>query len=149
MDMCLGIRPVIIRSKDEVDINKWTKISISRRHGEGTLRVGDAEPVTGKAIGPARTMYLKTHLYIGGYDKRILLNKGVEVNRGFDGCVSGVSYFTMVKVSWQKRVKKYFLMKKKILFQLEVASQKIDMIKSILDGANIQNCGDSNEISVS
>lgn len=36
-----------------------------------------------------------------------------------------------------------------VFSQLEVASQKIDMLKSILDGANIQNCGDSNEISVS
>lgn len=87
----LGIRPVIIRSKDEVEVNKWTKISISRRHGEGLLKVGDADEVKGKALGPARTMYLRTHLYVGGYDKRILLNKGVEVNRGFDGCVSGVS----------------------------------------------------------
>lgn len=86
-----GIRPVIIRSTEEVDVNKWTQISIARRHGEGVLKVGDSEPVTGKAIGPARTMYLKTHLYLGGYDKRILLNKGIEVNRGFDGCVSGVS----------------------------------------------------------
>lgn len=90
--MYLGIRPVIIRSKDEVDVNKWTKILVKRRQGEGTLQVGDAEPVTGRAVGPSRTMFLKTHLYIGGYDKRILMNKGVEVNRGFDGCISGVSY---------------------------------------------------------
>lgn len=34
-------------------------------------------------------------------------------------------------------------------FQLEVSSQKIDMIKSLLDGANIHNCGDTNEIAVS
>lgn len=95
MDRCLfvGIRPVVIRSAEEVDVNKWTSISISRRHGEGQLKVGESEPVNGKAIGPARTMYLKTHMYLGGYDKRILLNKGVDVSRGFDGCISGVSDF--------------------------------------------------------
>lgn len=87
----LGIQPVIIRSKEEVDVNKWTKITISRRHGEGLLKVGDGDEVKGRAVGPSRTMYLKTHLYVGGYDKRILLNKGVQVNRGFDGCISGVS----------------------------------------------------------
>ncbi|XP_031635070.1 basement membrane-specific heparan sulfate proteoglycan core protein isoform X6 [Contarinia nasturtii] len=112
------VLPVIIRSEEEVDVDKWTSISLGRRHGEGFLKVGDSPQVTGKAIGPAHTMYLKTNLYIGGYDKRILLNKGVEVNRGFDGCISG----------------------------LEVSSQKIDMIKSLLDGANIHNCGDTNEI---
>ncbi|XP_055304959.1 basement membrane-specific heparan sulfate proteoglycan core protein isoform X6 [Sitodiplosis mosellana] len=112
------VRPVIIRSDEEVDVNKWTQISLGRRHGEGFLKVGDSAQITGKAVGPAHTMYLKTNLYIGGYDKRLLLNKGVEVNRGFDGCISG----------------------------LEVSSQKIDMIKSLLDGANIHNCGDTNEI---
>lgn len=86
-----GIRPVIIRSAEEVDVNKWTSISLGRRHGEGFLRVGDAPQVTGKTIGPARSMYLKTNLYIGGYDKRMLLSKGVDVSRGFDGCISGVS----------------------------------------------------------
>lgn len=70
-------------------------------------------------MGPARTMYLKTHLYVGGYDKRNLLNKGVDVTRGFDGCISG----------------------------LEISMQKIDMIKDILDAANIQNCGESNDVS--
>lgn len=86
-----GLRPVIIRSDQEVDVNKWTTISVGRRHGEGFLKVGDAPQVTGKTAGPARSMYLRTHLYLGGYDKRILLNKGVEVSRGLDGCVSGVS----------------------------------------------------------
>lgn len=85
-----GLRPVIIRSEYPVDINKWTSISVGRRHGEGFLRVGDAPQVTGKTVGPARSMFLRTHLFIGGYDKRIHLNKGVEVTRGLDGCVSGV-----------------------------------------------------------
>lgn len=89
----LGVRPVIIRSEEEVDVNKWTTISLGRRHGEGFIKVGDSQQVTGKTVGPARSMYLKTHLYIGGYDKRILLNKAVGVERGFDGCVSGVSIF--------------------------------------------------------
>lgn len=102
--MCLGIQPVVIRSRDEVDVNKWTKITISRRHGEGTLKVGDADEVRGRAVGPARTMYLRTHLYIGGYDKRILLNKGVGVNRGFDGCISGVS-----KICTNNSSRKYIL----------------------------------------
>lgn len=84
---------MIIRSEHPVTPNKWTEISLGRRHGEGFLQVGDAPQVTGKTIGPARSMYLKTHLYVGGYDKRIHLNTGVEVNRGFDGCVSSVSFY--------------------------------------------------------
>lgn len=69
--------------------------------------MGDAEPVTGKAVGPARTMYLKTHLYVGGYDKRILLNKGVEVSRGYDGCISGVSQFNVLQMIFNDDLKQY------------------------------------------
>lgn len=92
MTWCIaGVRPVIIRSEQSVKPGEWTEIAVGRRHGEGFLQVGETPQVTGKTVGPARSMYLKTHLYIGGYDKRLFLNSGVEVNRGFDGCVSGVS----------------------------------------------------------
>lgn len=73
-------------------MNEWTSISFGRRHGEGFLRINDDPQVIGKSSGATHSMYLKTNLFVGGYDKRLLLNKGVGVNRGFDGCVSGVSY---------------------------------------------------------
>ncbi len=89
--VCIGLRPVIIRSAEPVVPNQWTEITVGRRHGDGYLQVGDKPQVIGKTIGPAtRSMYLKTNLYIGGYDKRLLLNKGIEITRGFDGCISGV-----------------------------------------------------------
>lgn len=122
-----------------MEINKWTSISVGRRFSEGFIKVGDAPQVTGKTTGPVHGMYLRTHLYVGGYDKRIYLNKGVEVNRGLDGCVSGVSC-THSRLG--NRIDGF-------PFQLEVSSQKIDMLNSMLDGANIQNCGDTNEIAVS
>lgn len=114
----LGVRPTIIRSVKAIVPHKWTNITIGRRNGEGYMQVDLQPEVTGRSTGPTRTMYLLTKLYIGGYDKRITLNKGVDVNRGFDGCVS----------------------------ELKMSSIKIDMIKDILDAANIQNCGESNEI---
>ncbi|XP_037037177.1 basement membrane-specific heparan sulfate proteoglycan core protein isoform X11 [Bradysia coprophila] len=113
------LRPVIIRSAEPVVPNQWTEIIVGRRHGDGYLQVGDKPQVLGKTIGPAtRSMYLKTNLYIGGYDKRLLLNKGIDVTRGFDGCISG----------------------------LETSTQKYDMVRDIIDAANVQNCGETNVI---
>lgn len=86
-----GIDPVVIRSEKPVSVNEWTSISFGRRHGEGFLRINEEQQVVGKSAGATHSMYLKTNLFVGGYDKRLLLNKGVGVNRGFDGCVSGVS----------------------------------------------------------
>lgn len=85
-----GVRPVIIRSEKPVVANKWSEISIGRRHGEGYLQINDQPQVSGKTVGPSRSMYLNTNLFIGGYDKRLLLNKAVGVTSGFDGCISNV-----------------------------------------------------------
>lgn len=82
--------PAIVRSRQAITPNKWTEITIGRRHGEGYLQIANEPQITGKLVGPVRSMYLKTHLYIGGYDKNIHLNPSVGVNRGFDGCISGV-----------------------------------------------------------
>lgn len=86
------VLPVIIRSKNPVKVDEWMDVSVGRsRAGLGYLQV-DNEPQINelKAGGRAQTLYLKTNLYIGGYDKRVVLNRGVGVAKGFEGCVAGV-----------------------------------------------------------
>lgn len=86
------VLPVIIRSKDPVKVDEWMDISVGRsRAGLGYLQV-DNEPQINelKSGGRAQTLYLKTNLFVGGYDKRIVLNRGVGVTKGFQGCVAGV-----------------------------------------------------------
>lgn len=51
---------MIIRSKEEVAINKWTKIHVARNFVQGVLTVDDGKAVIGRARGPTRSMYLKT-----------------------------------------------------------------------------------------
>jgi hypothetical protein len=86
------VLPIIIRSKEPVKVDEWMDVSVGRsRAGLGYLQV-DNEPQINevKGGGRAQTLYLKTNLYIGGYDKRIVLNRGVGVVKGFQGCVAGV-----------------------------------------------------------
>ncbi|KAG5681002.1 hypothetical protein PVAND_010471 [Polypedilum vanderplanki] len=109
------VLPVIIRSLNPVKVHEWMDISVGRsRAGLGYLQV-DNEPQINeqKSAGRAQTLYLKTNLYVGGYDKRIVLNRGVGVTKGFQGCVAG----------------------------LEIAGKSVDMISELRDSANVQNCG--------
>lgn len=86
------LKPVIVRSINALPLHKWTEIEIARRFGEGILRVGEEAKQKGKATGAARTLYLKTPLYLGGYDNdAITLNRDVNISKGFDGCISNVS----------------------------------------------------------
>lgn len=89
---------MVIRSLNPLPLNKWTEIEINRRFGEGILRVGDEPEQKAKASGLARTLHIKTPLYIGGYDRQITLNRDVNVSRGFDGCISNVSVLTRSKL---------------------------------------------------
>lgn len=86
------LKPVIVRSTNPLPLNQWTEIEIARRFGEGILRVGSEPEQKAKATGAARTLYIRTPLYIGGYDnEKITLNYDVNVTQGFDGCISNVS----------------------------------------------------------
>ncbi|XP_055911049.1 basement membrane-specific heparan sulfate proteoglycan core protein isoform X7 [Eupeodes corollae] len=112
------LRPVVIRSLNPLPLNKWTEIEISRRFGEGILRVGDEPEQKQKQSGLARTLHIKTPLYIGGYDHQITLNRDVNITRGFTGCISN----------------------------LVESGKKINLIADTKDAANVQNCGEINEV---
>lgn len=86
------LKPVVVRSLHPLPANKWSEIEIARRFGEGILRVGSDPEQKAKASGAARTLYIKTPMYIGGYDhEKITLNRDVNITQGFDGCISNVS----------------------------------------------------------
>ncbi|XP_031637930.1 serine protease filzig-like [Contarinia nasturtii] len=101
---------VTIHSVEEVDVNRWTLISLGYQNGKGFLKVGNSQKIIRKTDN--NTMHLGWYLYIGGYDSRFNLSTKVGANSGFDGCISN----------------------------LEILSEKIDMINSIKDSANVQNC---------
>lgn len=86
------LKPVVVRSQNPLPLHEWSEIEISRRFGEGILRIGTDSEQKAKAPGAARTLYLKTPLYIGGFNnEKIILNRDVNVSQGFDGCISNVS----------------------------------------------------------
>lgn len=84
------ISPNIIRSHLPVVANKWTEIWVGRRSSSTFMHVDKVEQQHNK-IAHQTFLNLKTKLYVGGYDKRVLLHKGVGVSRGFDGCITEVS----------------------------------------------------------
>uniref|UniRef100_T1PLQ8 Basement membrane-specific heparan sulfate proteoglycan core protein n=1 Tax=Musca domestica TaxID=7370 RepID=T1PLQ8_MUSDO len=113
------LKPVVVRSLHPLPANKWTEIEIARRFGEGILRVGTDPEQKAKAAGAARTLYIKTPMYVGGFDhEKITLNRDVNITQGFDGCISN-------------------------LFE---GQRQLNLIADIQDAANIQNCGEINEI---
>lgn len=84
---------IVVRSQYPIEANKWTDIEISRRHSECRLQVGNQPLVTGRTHSVAREFYIKSLLYLGGYNKEHQLNNGLQdISRGFDGCIAGVSF---------------------------------------------------------
>ncbi|XP_068154728.1 basement membrane-specific heparan sulfate proteoglycan core protein [Drosophila tropicalis] len=113
------LKPVVIRSADPLPLHRWTRIEMQRRLGESFLRVGNAAEKRAKASGAPRALSLKTWLYVGGYDRAtVKINRDINITDGFDGCIS----------------------------RLNDAPRTIHLLADIQDAANVQNCGELNEI---
>lgn len=81
-----------LRSTVPIEVNRWHEVSAGRsRSGLAYLQVDEEPLINESKSGRATAIALKSNVYVGGYDKRILLNRAVGVNRGFEGCVSDVT----------------------------------------------------------
>ncbi|XP_058821183.1 basement membrane-specific heparan sulfate proteoglycan core protein isoform X2 [Topomyia yanbarensis] len=108
------IPPVILRSTVPIQINRWHDLSAGRSRGGLAYLQVDEEPLLNEPkIGRATAIALKSSVFVGGYDKRVLLNRAVGVQKGFEGCIA----------------------------DLEISGNAINMIDDIKDSANIYNCG--------
>ncbi|XP_030079865.1 basement membrane-specific heparan sulfate proteoglycan core protein isoform X26 [Drosophila hydei] len=113
------LKPVVVRSQKPLPLHRWTRVELLRRQGESILRVGDEPEQRAKAAGAPRTLSLKTPLYVGGYDRAtVKINRDVNINEGFDGCIS----------------------------RLYDSMRPIQLLAAVKDAANVQNCGELNEI---
>lgn len=111
-----SLQPVIIRSNEPVELNKWTDVIVGRRHGEGYLQVGGEPELKGRTPGAARSMLLKTLLYVGGHDNSVELHQGTGIRgNGFNGRISN----------------------------LKVSSQPTNMVADIVSSANVRNAKSS------
>ncbi|XP_062558821.1 basement membrane-specific heparan sulfate proteoglycan core protein isoform X3 [Armigeres subalbatus] len=108
------IPPITLRSTVPIEVNHWHEISAGRSRGGLAYLQVDEEPVINEPkTGRATPIALKSNVYVGGYDKRILLNRAVGIDRGFEGCVS----------------------------DLEISGNVMNMIDDIKESANLYNCG--------
>lgn len=80
-----------------IEVNRWHEVSAGRSRGGLAYLQVDEEPLINEPkTGRATAIALKSNVYVGGYDKRILLNRAVGVDRGFEGCVSDVNFYKRV-----------------------------------------------------
>ncbi|KAI4497448.1 hypothetical protein M0802_007459 [Mischocyttarus mexicanus] len=109
----IGSGMATLKSNYIIQPGTWTYVTINRDYREAKLSVNGEPFVEARSPGGARTMSLNTPLYIGGIDRRkITLNRNLNVNSSFRGCIS----------------------------ELEVASVSLEIVKSAVDMANIEDC---------
>ncbi|XP_052863350.1 basement membrane-specific heparan sulfate proteoglycan core protein [Anopheles cruzii] len=107
------IKPSVLRSVVPIEVGRWHRVSTGRsRAGVGYLQV-DEETVINEMPNRNPPILLKTKVYVGGYDKRLLLSQELGVHRGFEGCIA----------------------------ELETSGNKVNMIEDIQDSANVYHCG--------
>ncbi|XP_063091307.1 agrin isoform X8 [Cavia porcellus] len=87
----LGKGPAVIRSKEPVAVDTWTRVSLERNGRKGAMRVGDGPRVLGESPVPHTVLNLKEPLYVGGAPDFSRLARAAAVSSGFDGAIQLVS----------------------------------------------------------
>ncbi|XP_046742518.1 basement membrane-specific heparan sulfate proteoglycan core protein [Diprion similis] len=109
----LGSGMAVVRSNHVVQPGTWLHVRASRDFKEGKLSVNGEAQVEGRSPGSSKTMNLDTLLYIGGVNsRRVTVNRNVGIVENFRGCIS----------------------------KFDVAGQNIDILKSVIESSNIQDC---------
>ncbi|XP_020284881.1 basement membrane-specific heparan sulfate proteoglycan core protein isoform X6 [Pseudomyrmex gracilis] len=84
----LGSGPASINADKPVTLSEWHTIKIQRNRKEATMLVDGEGPYKVVAVGRRQGLDLKEPLYIGGVPNYNRLDKQVEANTGFVGCIS-------------------------------------------------------------
>uniref|UniRef100_H9H689 Agrin n=1 Tax=Monodelphis domestica TaxID=13616 RepID=H9H689_MONDO len=87
----LGKGAAVIRSKEPIALNKWTRVSLERNGRKGAMRVNDGDRVLGESPMPHTVLNLKEPLYVGGAPDFSKLARAAAVSGGFDGAIQLVS----------------------------------------------------------
>lgn len=91
----LGKGAAVIRSKEPVALDTWTRVSLERSGRKGAMRVSDGPRVLGESPKsrkvPHTVLNLKEPLYIGGAPDFSKLARAAAVSSGFDGVIQLVS----------------------------------------------------------
>lgn len=104
----------VIRHPEKLQTDEWITLTAQRDARDGALVVNDGYRATGQSPGPARGVDLKIPMYIGGVDKqKVKVPPEAGAAHGFEGCVAHV----------------------------EVNNVKLDLVGSVVDSANVNECG--------
>ncbi|XP_031817439.1 agrin [Sarcophilus harrisii] len=91
----LGKGAAVIRSKEPITLNKWTRVSLERNGRKGAMWINDGERVLGESPKsrkmPHTVLNLKEPLYVGGAPDFSKLARAAAVSGGFDGAIQTVS----------------------------------------------------------
>eukprot|EP00071_Canis_lupus_P005900 XP_005620419.1 agrin isoform X4 [Canis lupus familiaris] len=91
----LGKGAAVIRSKEPVALDTWTRVSLERNGRKGAMRVSDGPRVLGESPKsrkvPHTVLNLKEPLYVGGAPDFSKLARAAAVFSGFDGAIQLVS----------------------------------------------------------
>ncbi|XP_047580666.1 agrin isoform X5 [Lutra lutra] len=91
----LGKGAAVIRSKEPVALDTWTRVSLERNGRKGAMRVSDGPRVLGESPKsrkvPHTVLNLKEPLYVGGAPDFSKLARAAAVSSGFDGVIQLVS----------------------------------------------------------
>ena len=114
-DSGIGSEPVMIRSGNQLQLDKWHYIEASKYGRIGSLIVNDHQPILGQSSGMLMSLSLGGSLWVGGIDDVTDISSVADTSSGFRGCID----------------------------QLTINSEQIDLISNVEMAYGIRECNTS------
>ncbi|KAM9342708.1 LOW QUALITY PROTEIN: agrin [Pholidichthys leucotaenia] len=86
----LGKGPAVIRSKEPIQLNAWTTVSLERSNRKGEIMVNKKNPVRGEAPNTHVDLNLKEALLVGGAPDYSRLARVAALTEGFRGTIQKI-----------------------------------------------------------
>jgi Laminin G domain/EGF-like domain len=120
----------------EIQLDSWYRIHVERSNQQAQMTINDEENIFGTSPGTLTGLNLNTSLYVGGVSNLVKVASGVQVQTGFNGCISKVT--KMMPHSYCQKTHLF-------CFQIEIngASYNLTDSGSVLDSANVADCGEA------
>jgi hypothetical protein len=87
----LGSSTAVLVSRENISLNEWHRIAVSRTEKFGTLILDGHPPVSGTSPGITYLLNVASDLFLGGIDHMSKLSKDTGLTSGFSGCISDFS----------------------------------------------------------
>jgi hypothetical protein len=80
----------VLRSSEQITLDQWHVMKLTRNGRHGSLRVDGQTPVNGTSSGSFTQLTLALDMFVGGHRNFDEVARNADIGKSFSGCIQKV-----------------------------------------------------------